>query len=186
MFSNKPEFIDPEEKNLIYYYNRNKQNKRLDKNNDCCKDNKFSILKSTKGRIFTFGVFFIAIAVFFVYSQKKVSNMNDDLSVIETDHYKITLNAYKIKENNQLYLQIFLLNKVNALKKFNLTDAVIILKAANNQILSEKKLENAELELGFKEVKTVLNSFDYNPQINRVRITFILNQIKIELEKTIY
>ncbi len=181
MLSNKPEFIDPEEQNLIYYYDRNKRKKRLAKNKRKLPKKRFLLFNSSKGKIILI-VFYLFMLLFLYLSSS--DKAKDKANSKMLNGIKHTLSSYVIPNKNRISFQILFKNKSSEEKKVDVKIVRFSLynKSGSEIIRGEIKINNFLLPIG--GIKNFIKELYFRERPDKLRVEiYLLKNKKVVLAK---
>ncbi|HCL55429.1 MAG TPA: hypothetical protein DHW82_00235 [Spirochaetia bacterium] len=137
--TNKPEYIDPENENLTYYYNRDKFRKSLEEKKLNYYSQNNSFIRSGKSRVLLLGILVVfAMIAFFSSKDKK------DKSFYNGRENNILLSAYYQSETRETVVYLSFSTLLEWKNELEILRMKIVFMGENKKIIFEKKLEEAQ------------------------------------------
>ncbi len=178
MFSKKPEYIDSDEKNLTYYYDRNKLKNRLAKKK-LKKRKGLLIFRTTKGKAFLVAIYLILVLYLFM-AGNKVKKIKPYISQYKDVLYKLTVYALS---GNEISLQLLLKNTHKDLNEISEIKGKIILVYENKLSLTGKKIKIESRKMKSKGLKNYSYEIKIYKKPQKVKMILNIDNEKIILEK---
>jgi len=177
MFKNKPEVIDPEEKNLTYYSYRNKEEKKLEETS-CCKSS-----KSFRPHFKMMIGLLIMVFVLYFFAQKNLSQQAQFPAEITTENFSLVLSVYQITEQKKVYAQITFKNQKEDPIQFTLDRIHFVFLGAKNKVVTETFLTPQEIILEDSPLKTLTTQIKALESVKKIKAFLIINGHEWALEK---
>lgn len=179
MFKNKPEVIDPEEKNLTYYSYRNKEEKKLEETS-CCKS-----AKNFKPHFKMMIVLLIMVFALYFFAQKNLSKQAALPAKTFTKDFSIVLSAYQIAEQKKVYAQIMFENQKTEPVIFTLNRGHFVFLGVKNQVVSETFLTPQEIVLQDSPLKPLTTEITALESVKKIKAFLIIDGQQWALEKNL-
>lgn len=182
MYNNKPEFIDPDEKNLTYFYTRTKEKKPLEKKEECCQK-KFSFGLTGKNARFPLLIFSVVVFGVFFFAFKKMGNKIDP-AIKEISGIQWILSGYPGEDKKSFSVQILALNKEKSAKKIFIEKIAVLLLDSKENVISAQNLNQIEMDIDPQGLKNIALDFHLPvlPQKSLVHV-YLKERAKFSLEK---
>lgn len=151
MLSQKPEFIDPEEGNLNYYYDRNKKENELAKNQGCCKKKHFLVFHEPKKRVYLIVFYLLVVGALFFFSHQKLQKQKSP----QLKNISASLSGFYTSSQKTYYLQILFKNDRKVSANIHILECHIILFDKKNIVQAEKTIKNQTFTIKEKGIYTL-------------------------------
>lgn len=173
MFTNKPEFIDPEDKNLTYYYNRNKSKKRLAEIPTAPRK-RLLVFNTAKGKTLFILFYLLLVGYLFLADAQKArqqTSYDKKLGPI-----KYTLSAFFSQAKLELSVQILIKNEKEEPQNLDIQDFHLKAYNAKQEELFTMSRQNFTIHLKSQGLIVLKEKRSHPTKPARVQIMIQLSQ----------
>jgi hypothetical protein len=186
MWSKKPEFIDPEKKNLTYYYDRSKNKKRLEKNleQDSRKRKRFMVFSSKRGKIIMI-ILYLGVVAYLFFSPRDPDPYSRISHKAEYRNTLMVLSGY-YREADGVYLaQILFRNKDENRKEIAFSGVNAVLRNRNYESIAQKSFSPGRIVVPGKGIYNLRLSIDSSQKPAHIQAVLFFSERKITLQKNL-
>lgn len=177
MFKNKPEVIDPEEKNITYYSYRNKEEKRLGETS-CCKSS-----KTFRPHFMMMMGLLVMVVILYFFASKNLDNRSQVQAEITADSLHGVLSAYGIPEQNKTYAQVVFKNQAESDLKIFVNRAHFIGLGDKKEVAAQTLIESKELLFTPGSVQNLAVELETPKPLQSIKVFLVINGKEWVLEK---
>jgi len=173
MFTNKPEFIDPEDKNLTYYYNRNKSKKRLAKI-PAASRKRILVFSTAKGKTLFILFYLLLVGYLFLADAQKTGQQTSYDKKLGPIKY--TLSAFFSQAKLELSVQILVKNEKEEPQSLDIQDFRLNAYNIKQEELFTMTRENFTIHIKPQGMLVLKEQRTYPQKPARVKVTIQLPQ----------